>query len=187
MQDFIIKGNEFEIKYSSDKFNTEKQQDFFNTCVTAFHNEVKNLNIAGEGMVEIPFLLEVGKKYVLRYLNDFYYKGRAQQNIDGYFKDIINLSICGGIVFAEMQPYKSDCMSAYDDYIEDGITERAYTILQKCFPLDVYFGENNCFLMVYKKFVELYKPHHLEENSADYVFSAMLAAYQLGISMFKGI
>lgn len=110
-----------------------------------------------------------------------YSGGDAQQ----YYYLIMSLAFDAGICFASR--WHND-FSSLNEYVAqcdcESILGDAKKLVEDSFPIEVMGIHGHLFLRaIFNRWMEMHGPYWLLADPREYTFKAMLAAYQLGVSM----
>lgn len=161
---------------------------FYSFCVEDYHNTAKKEGMATRGVIFIPELIPIGEKTILAFLRDSFYQAQFSNNPSAYYYVIMSLSMQAGMVFAAK--WHTNYSSLKEGYVERIIEEGPY---DACRPLLNELGltdtekENNYYSRIFERWLALHEPYWKLPDPREYTFNAMLAAYQLGVSMILGI
>ena len=174
--DFIKKTGKQELK------NTVS---FYNDCVADFHNEAAKKGIANRGLIFIPELLPLGEKTILAFLKDSFFQMQCGGDAQQYYYLIMALSIDAGMCFATRWHEDFSTLKQYvDEIILTGPADDANVLKEEHLPSDVMGSQGNAFFAtIYERWLAMHEPYWKLSDPREYTFKAMLAAYQLGISM----
>lgn len=172
-------------KSTFDEGKIKDPDKFYADCVKAFHDKAMMSDVANRGLIFIPELIEPGKKIILEYLNDPFFQAQCKNNSQQYYYLIMSLIIESGICLATMWHESFSCLERYiEDVIENGPAEDANTIMNKYFSKDVIGDQGNKFFKeIFESWLEMHEPYWNLDDSREYTVNAMVAAYQLGVSM----
>ena len=157
---------------------------FYNDCVEDYHKSANKSGFANRGLIFIPELLPIGEKTILAFLKDPFFQMQFGGDANLYYYVIMSLSLQAGIVFAEK--WHSDFPTLKSGYVDKIITEGP---ADACKPFLKQLGltdterENDFYRTIYGRWTVMHEPYWKLSDPRDYTFKAMLAAYQLGISM----
>lgn len=174
--------------YNTDE-ELKKPNDFYTECVEVFHNIAMSLSIAKRGLIFIPELMKIGENTILMYLKDPFFQTECNGNPYQYYYLIMSLSIETGMCFAARWHNDFDSLNKYvEEIIENGPADDANVLMNKYLSKEV-IGEqgNELFNKIYDKWVELHEPYWDLKDPRAYTFKALVAAYQLGVSMILEI
>lgn len=159
-------------------------QEFFKLCIMDFHARAGQEDYATKGLIFIPELMPMGQQSVLAFLNDSFFKMQFGSNPQTYYYVIMSLCVQTGIVYAaKWHEDFSELKNGYvDKIIAEGPAEEAQPITKKQFGWD-RDKENAFYNMIYQRWLSLHEPYWDLDNPREYTFNAMVAAYQLGVSM----
>ncbi len=160
-------------------------QSFYTDCVEVFHNEAMKNGFAKRGVIFIPELIPMGEKAVLAFLQDQFFAFEFGNNPAQYYYVILSLAIQAGIAFGEKWHLDfSGLKNGYvDQMIEEGPADEANRILTDTIGLVGNQQQNEFYQKIYEKWIECHEPYWALSDPRQYTFNAMLAGYQLGISM----
>lgn len=158
---------------------------FYNDCVADFHKEAMKYGVAKKGLIFIPELLPLGEKTILAYLKDPFFQMQSGGNPQAYYYLIMALSIDAGMCYATRWHEQFSTLNQYvNQIIEEGPADDANILLAKHFPKDISENQGNAFFQkIYPRWIAMHEPYWKLSDPRDYTFKAMLAAYQLGVSM----
>ena len=127
----------------------------------------------------------MGEKAVLVYLQDVYFTMEFGQNPLQYYYVITMLSFLTGICFGEKWHKDFACLNNgyVDEIIKAGPADDANIILSEKIGLLNNEQQNDFYQKIYEKWLECHELYWELEDPREYTFSAMVAAYQLGVSM----
>lgn len=159
--------------------------NFYADCIKAFHDEAAKNGLAKRGLIYIPELIEAGNKTILAFLQDPFFVVEFGQNPTQYYYAIMSLSLQAGICFGEKwHTALSELKNGYvDRIIEEGPADEADRIFKSTIGLPDSQQQNHFYQVIFEKWVACHEPYWALTNPREYTFHAMLAAYQLGISI----
>lgn len=160
-------------------------KEFYDECLEVFHNTIKE-----EGYVDslafIPELGPIGQKISLAFLQDSFFQMQFGSNPVQYYYIINSLCLQAGCVAADMWHHDYDKLKHgfVDTIIMEGPAEYAKPLFEKNFNLnsDGDAGEK-LYSKVFDKWMELHEPYWNLNDPREYTFMAMVASFQLGVSM----
>lgn len=167
----------------------KNSKDFYAECIEDFHKEANKHGVATRGLIFIPELIPLGEKTILAYLRDPYYQIKSAGDPQAYYRIIMSTSIEAGMALAERWHTDFSSLNKYaDEVILNGPTLMAAYLWTKHFSEEIplEFGKNygeTFYQEIYNRWLELHEPYWALSDPREYTFMAMLAAYQLGISM----
>lgn len=176
----------FDFRKKKDNSNTLKSpQAFYNECVSDFHREAESCGVAKKGLIFIPELMDIGETAILSYLRDPYLQSEFEDNPTVLYYVIMSLAIESGIVFANKWHEDFPHLKSYAiEIITNGPADDANSLLKKHFPANVSEDQGNTFFRkIFARWVAMHKPYWDLDDPRNYTFKALVAAYQLGISM----
>lgn len=164
--------------------DTSTPNDFYTECVADYHKTAKSLGHANRDLIYIPELIPIGQKTVLAFLKDNFFQMEFGKNPQQYYLVIMALSLQSGIVFANKWHLNYSALkSGYvDQIIEEGPADAAEVLLKNEIGLNKEQA-NQFYGKIYERWLVLHEPYWKMSDPRQYTFNAMLAAYQLGISM----
>lgn len=166
-------------------FEPKSPEKFYTDCVADFHKEAAKHGVANKGLIFIPELLPKGEQTILAFLKDPFFQMQCGGDAQMYYYLIMALSIDAGMCFATR--WHRD-FSSLDEYVEEiielGPADDA-NIIMTSFLSDVAMGDqgNEFFPFIYDRWLKMHEPYWKLSDPREYTFKAMLAAYQLGVSM----
>ena len=165
--------------------NAGGASNFYTACVEDFHNEAAKHGAATRGLIFIPELLPVGEKTVLAFLKDPFFQMQFGSNPQMYYYAIMSLSIDAGIAFATRWHEDYSSLSSYvERIIAEGPADDANALMSKHLPKEISANQGNPFFQkIFARWLAMHEPYWKLSDPRDYTFKAMLAAYQLGVSM----
>lgn len=157
---------------------------FYEKCVTVFHAEAARQGVAATGPIIIPELIPYGERILLVFLQDPFFETEFPDP-RMYYYAIMSLGIQSGIVFASTwHDDFSQLDRQFDKVSAFGPSDYANELLQKHFPRSISRNQGNSFYQkIFEKFTEMHEPYWKFLDPRQYTFKALLAAYQLGVSM----
>lgn len=163
----------------------KSSEAFYNDCVTDFHAEAKKFGVLKKGLVFIPELIPLGQKTILEFLKDPYYQMQYGNNAQQYYYLILALSIDAGMCLATRWHENFQSLNQYvEEIIENGPADDANTLMNKYFPSDVMGNQGNDFFpIIFYRWLKMHEPYWNLADPREYTLKALLAAYQLGVSM----
>ena len=166
------------------KMSTNGPEQFYTDCVETYHSALKAKGYANHGLIFIPELIPVGKKAVMAYLQDPFFRMEMGDNVAQYYYFICLLSYMTGVVYADKwhTDYNGLKTGFADQIIEEGPSDYAQPLLQAELGLTAEKQAEELFATVFKKWLEMHEPYWALSDARDYTFNAMMAAYQAGIS-----
>lgn len=170
---------------SKEPTNIKSAQTFYTDCVKAFHDEAMANGFANRGMIFIPELMPMGEKAVLAYLQDVFFTMEFGQSPAQYYYVIMALSLQTGICFGEK--WHLDFVGLKNGYVDDiikvGPADKANEIMEETIGISGNQEQNEFYKKIYEKWIQCHEPYWALEDPRQYTFRAMVAAYQLGVSM----
>lgn len=172
-------------KKKEKKFEPKSVVSFYTDCVQDFHEEAKKYGVATKGVIFIPELIPLGEKTILAYLKDPFFQMQCGGNPQMYYYLIMSLSIDAGMCYATRWHEQFSTLNDYvEQIIEEGPADDANILLAKHFPKEISENQGNSFFQkIYPRWLAMHEPYWALPDPRDYTFKAMLAAYQLGVSM----
>lgn len=172
-------------KESTNSGQIKSAQDFYNDCLISFHDEAKENGFANKGIIFIPELIPMGEKAVLAYLQDMYFSIEFAQDPVMYYYAIMSFSLQTGICFAEKWHNDFERLeSGYvDEIIKLGPAFDALAIMSEKIGISGNEERNDFCRNIYRKWISCHEPYWNLRDPRQYTFRAMVAAYQLGVSM----
>lgn len=174
----------YEDNFSDDEIELLDTKAFYNDCTQAFHEKAMSLGFANRGLIFIPELIPMGQKVVLDLLRDPFYQNQFRDNATQYYYFITALSLQTGIVLADKWHNNFDELKRgyVEKIMKKGAADDALVILNSKLNLskdkaNEFYGE------IYDVWLEKHNPYWSLNDPRDYTFNAMMAAYQLGVSM----
>lgn len=170
---------------SSEQSAIKSVVSFYNDCVADFHKEAGKYGVANKGVIFIPELLPLGEKTILAFLQDQFFQVQFGNDAQTYYYVIMSLAIDAGIVYATRWHEQFSTLNSYvDEIIETGPADDANLLLSKYFSEEISTNQGNQFFQkIFPRWIAMHEPYWELSDPRDYTFKAMLAAYQLGISM----
>ena len=158
---------------------------FYNDCVAEYHQEAAKHGVANRGLIFIPELIPIGEKTILAYLKDSFFQMQCGGNAQQYYYLIMALSIDAGMCFATRWHEDFSTLNKYvDEIIKNGPADDANAIMEAQFTNGIMGNQGNDFFpIIFERWLAMHEPYWKLSDPRDYTFKAMLAAYQLGISM----
>ena len=156
--------------------------EFYKECIEDFHKEANKYGVATRGLIFIPELVPLGEKTVLSYLQSPYYQIKSGGNPEVYYRIIMTVSMEAGMAYAER--WHSD-FSTLNAYAEE-VTLNGPALMAAYLWTQHFSSENDresFYQSIYDRWLERHEPYWALNDPRQYTFMAMLAAYQLGISM----
>lgn len=169
---------------SSSTRTASPEMRFYNDCVEDFHKAALRKGFVNRGVIFIPELIPFGEKIVLAFLEDRSFQMQFGDNPQLYYYVIMSLSLQAGIVFAEK--WHSDYSALKSGYANQIIEEGP---ADACKPFLAQLGltdsekENDFYYAIFERWLVMNEPYWKLSDPRNYTFNAMVAAYQLGISM----
>lgn len=159
--------------------------EFYLDCVEDFHKEANEHNAAMQGVILVPELIPLGEKAVLALLKDKFYEQQFGSSPEMYYYFILAMSIDCGLVFADRWHTAKPELDAYvSNIMQDGPADDANKLFDAEFPEPEFRNQANPFFSkIFSKWMELHEPYWQMKDPRDYTYKAMLAGYQLGVSM----
>lgn len=158
---------------------------FYNDCVADFHQEAAKYGVAKRGVIFIPELIPLGEKTILAFLQDRFFQMQFGNNAQMYYYAIMSLTIDAGIAYAARWHEQFSTLNSYvAEMIEVGPADDANLLLSKHFPKEISENQGNLFFQkIYPRWIAMHDPYWKLADPREYTFKAMLAAYQLGVSL----
>lgn len=158
---------------------------FYSDCVADFHQEAAKHGVANRGLIFIPELIPLGEKAILAYLQDPFFQMQCGGNAKQYYYLIMALSIDAGMCFATRWHEEFSTLNNYvDEIIISGPADDANALMDAHFADGVMGDQGNGFFpIVFERWLAMHEPYWKLSDPREYTFKAMVAAYQLGVSM----
>lgn len=162
---------------------------FYQECVDGFHEVAKKNNVATRGVIFVPELIPLGEQVILAFLKDPFLQQEFAEDPRSFYYAVMSFSIQAGIVLAEQwrrdNSHISECVA---EIIRNGPSDKAIRYLTFGFPREIYQNQGNDFFQkVFEVWSKLHEPYWRLSDPRQYTFKALLAAYQLGVSMILGL
>ncbi len=164
--------------------NMLSPREFYTRCVEDYHNTAAKHGLAKKGLVLIPELVPIGQKTVLAFLKDVFFQTEFRDDAALYHYVIMSLSLQAGIVFAAK--WHEDFAGLDDAFVDQIIVEGPADACKPCLRklgLTDNEKENEFYRAIFQRWLALHEPYWKLSDPREYTFNAMLAAYQLGISL----
>lgn len=160
-------------------------EQFFAICLEDFHKTAQSFGVAKKGVINVPELLMTGQKLTLAFLDDAFLKREFSDNPTMYYHVVLMFCIEAGIATANKWHIDFANLDSYaKDLIVVGPADDANKLLQEYFPPEVSDNQGNAFVSkIFYRWVELTEPYHKLNDPRKYYFYALLAGYQVGVSM----
>ena len=158
---------------------------FYNECVADFHAEAKKSGALNKGLIFIPELMPLGQKTILAFLKDPYFQMQSGGNAQQYYYLITALSIDAGMCYATRWHEDFSSLNQYvEEIITDGPADDANKLMNAHFSSEVMGNQGNSFYqIIFQRWLTMHEPYWNLKDPREYTFKALLAAYQLGVSM----
>lgn len=158
---------------------------FYADCVADFHQEAQKHGAACKGLIFIPELIPIGENTILAFLKDPFFQMQFGNDAQTYYFFIMAMSIDAGMLFATKW-HEDD--GGLEDYVEEiidiGPADDANILLSKHFPSSISADQGNPFFQkIFARWMKAHDPYWKQSDPREYTFRAMVAAYQLGVSM----
>lgn len=159
--------------------------EFYTACIKEFHTEAQRHGLAKKGLIFIPELIPIGHKTTLAYLNDFEIQTTYGSDPVQYYFAVMAFALEAGMLFAEK--WHSD-FAGLNDYVEEiadfGPASDASELFGQYFKAELSNDDGHAFLeRIYEAWMLMHAPYWDMADPRQYTFKALIAAYQLGISM----
>ena len=170
---------------STDSMQIKSVQSFYADCLKSFHDEAMKNGFANQGLIFIPELIPMGEKAVLAYLQDLFFTMEFGQNPKQYYYVIMSLSLQTGICFGEK--WHKDFAGLKSGYVYEiikvGPADDANVIMSEIIGISGNQAQNALYQKIYEEWIKCHEPYWKLEDPRQYTFKAMVAAYQLGVSI----
>ena len=168
--------------------NKKTPEEFYNECITSYHEEAKRNEALEKGLIFIPELMSIGQKMILTFLQDPFFQSQFGNDSRIYYYVMLSLAIESGIAVSAKWHEDFGSINTYtQQLINEGPADEANTLLIKHFPESVSSEQGNPFFnKIYKVMLEKHEPYWQLQDCRAYTFNALLAGFQLGISMMLG-
>ena len=165
--------------------NAEDISSFYNDCVAALLEEAKKHDLCEDGIICIPELLSLGREAILAFLNEKKYIDQYGNNPRIYYYVLMNVTINAGIVLAYKWHTDAESLSNYfDNIVKDGPEKEASAIRTEKFSKKLAYKQGHPFFLdIYSRWTAMTTPYWELPDPQPYIFDALVAAYQLGVSM----
>ena len=173
------------MKKKSETTTLKNPQEFYTACIEDFHREAQACGVAKKGLIFIPELIDLGETAVLAYLRDSYLQNQFGDNPTVFYDVIMSLAIDSGIAFANKWHEDFAHLKAYAiELISQGPADDANELLIEHFSASIAEDQGNpYFRKIFARWMAMHKPYWDLDDPRTYTFKALMAAYQLGISM----
>lgn len=163
--------------------STLSPKDFYKCCIEAYHKFANEQGLAKKGLIFIPELIEYGNNSVLAYLQDKFFSIEYANDPATYYFVINSFAFQTGIVYAAI--WHTNFSQLKDGKWKDVISNGAWDYVEELLlDLELDKEEFNKFQSeLYKEWISLHEPYWELEDPRKYTFNALLASYQLGISI----
>lgn len=164
--------------------NQSSADQFYLDCLKDFHATALEHGFANHGVVFIPELIPYGERTVLAYLKDSFFQSQFGKNPAMYYYVIMSLSLQAGIAIAAKWHFDFSALQAgyVSQIIEEGPADECKPFLAELELADKE-DENAFYSAIFERWSALHEPYWELKDPREYTFKAMLAAYQLGISV----
>ncbi len=160
---------------------------FYNDCVEDFHKAAMEEGRAKNGLIFIPELIPIGEKTVLAFLKDPFFRMQFDNNPQMFYYVIMSLSLQAGMVFGAK--WHEDFAALNDEYVDRIIREGPADACKPCLKqmgISDSIKENAFYRVIFGRWTAMHEPYWEMRDPREYTFRAILAAYQLGVSMILG-
>lgn len=159
--------------------------EFYSKCIADFHKEALKHDVAKKGLIFIPELMPVGEKITLAFLNDDFLKTEYGYDPVQFYFAVMAFTLEAGMLFAVKWHKKYSDLDAYADIVAIvGPADDASALFMEHFSPDMAADDGHAFFeSIFNRVILLLEPYWDMQDSRQYTFSAMMAAYQLGVSM----
>ena len=166
-------------------FDPGEVRRFYTDCIADFHEEAKKYNVATKGVIFIPELDPIGQKVVLEFLKDPFFHREFAKDAEKYYYFIMAMAIDAGIVIASKWEKDFDGLGKYvNEMLEAGPADDANQLLKEYFPDEVSQNQGNTFFnKIFLRWLKMHEPYWKMRDPRQFTFHAVLAAYQVGVSM----
>ena len=170
--------------FGKKKNDIRTPEEFYSQCTKEFHKETKLMGLIKRGPNEIPEILKYGETAASSYLNDATIRNQYGDEPTQYYFVIMSLCLQAGMVLA--RNWSEDASSVDSRYVSylmsAGPSDEATKIMEKQFKLNT--DQANLFYSkIFEKWVDVLTPYWNLAEPWEYTTKAMIAAYQLGVSM----
>lgn len=156
---------------------------FFNNCVDDFHQCLRDSEMLDTGVIFIPELMSFGQKAILAYLTDNSLIMEYGSNPALLYTVINTFTFHTGVAFAlKWNEGLAELNDSYEDIIKRGPAFISEPFIKEEFDFDQKTLNNfNSYLN--QLWLGEMEPYKALSDSKPYIFSALMASYQLGISL----
>ena len=157
---------------------------FYTECTMAYHEYAKTQGYAHKGLIFIPELIPLGQKAVLAYLQDPFLTFEYSSTPDTYYYVINSFAFQTGIIYgATWHESYATLKGGFDNkVIKDGPWEHVEPLFKKDLEMSKEeferFGQE-----LYALWKNQHEAYWKLNDPRQYTFNAMLASFQLGVSM----
>ena len=139
--------------------------------------------MATNGLIFIPELLSLGNEAILAYLQDRFFSIEYANDPTTYYYVINSFAFQTGIVYAAM--WHTNYAELKESKAKEVVANGAWDDVEKLLSdLELTKETLNEFQNeLYKEWLHKHEPYWKLEDPRKYTFNAMLASYQLGISV----
>ena len=170
-------------KKASNQSSIKPVPAFYSDCVADFHNEALKYGIAKRGLIFIPELMPIGENIALRFLQNRVLPTKCNGNQGYYYYLIMCTCIDAGICLATRWHEQFSTLNQFaDEIMLKGPTDGA-ALRKMHFAGEVMDWQGDFFPRVSIRLMAMLEPYWKLSDSRDYILKAMVAAYQLGVSM----
>ena len=157
---------------------------FYTECLDDFHAAAGEMGFAEKGVLLIPDIVPYETKIIMALLQDEFYRKEFAEDATSYYYAISMLSLQAGMICAHQ--WHSDSSQLNDEnvdkLIEFGPADAADDLWRQEFGMSPE-NADGFYKKIYSRWLEKMRPHWGEEDPRDYIFNAVMAAFQLGISI----
>ena len=169
----------------SKKVVTTTPSEFLAECIEDFHQEAAKFGVAKKGNIFVPELMMLGREMALTFVSDEFNRSEYGHNpVVFYF--VVNLCVWhAGLAIAAKWHTNFEQLEHYVNDIKIlGPGDDAVALLEKYFPASISQNDGEDFLQhIYDRWLKMHKPYEDLADPRQYTLNAIIATFQLGVSM----
>ena len=163
-------------------------KEFYKEAILKFHKQAEENGLCNKGIVAIPELIAIGQKTVLAFLRDQYLNLEYGNNPNQFYYVVSSFCLQCGIIFAA--EWRDNFSSLNQDYVDRVIADGPWEHVELLFKEDLGMSKdefNELCKRTYDLWLELHDPYWKLDDPREYTFNALLAVFQLGISIILSV
>lgn len=166
------------------KHSIKAPLDFYQECVSAFHETAAKLCGAPQRPIVVPELVPIGQNVALTLLQKPTYLSNCADNAELYYQLILYLCIHAGMAVATQWDLNPNDLHKNLGMIIDEPELIGEELIKEYFAKEMPDGKGTLlFAGIFAIWMKLHDPYWQLKDPREYTLLSLAAGYQLGVSM----